>query len=543
MITLFRPVLAAVFALGVAGVHAEQSTVCTITVNSPDEREAFRDLLPADKYRFVELAERGRRDWLGAACHAQVRCDVLVISGHFAGTDFYSSQHGEHLPVEEIERVACGDSCPGLFSELKEVYLFGCDTLKAEPVKSAAAEIVRGLVRAGRAPVEATQLARLLSDRHAESARERMRRAFPGVPVIYGFASLAPYGRVAGPMLRSYLQGASATSVGTGEVSRTLLKLFGPSSMVATEGSQAGDGRADYRAEACRYHDDRVTPAGRLTFMHRLLASDMPEVRMAFDRMEKFFATIGEVERASPGFDDASASLAGDAAARASYLAIVRDTQDPALRVRMIALARNVGWLTPAGERAEVASTIADVLATGTASFSEVEMVCALNGDRSLDGQVPRSGLERAPATAANAAALACLGHPESHARTVRALVSANEDDVRVAQAYLRHRPIADAAELRAVVAGIAAMKPSAAQARALEALARLHVTDSAALESLARLFTRSTSLAVQRAIAEVFIRSGADGSPELAALFRERRVRSGAGEDLIDVLIRRMRS
>jgi hypothetical protein len=60
-----------------------------------------------------------------------VRCDVLVISGHFAGTDFYSSQHGDHLPMEEIERVACSDSCPGLFSQLKEVYLFGCDTLQA----------------------------------------------------------------------------------------------------------------------------------------------------------------------------------------------------------------------------------------------------------------------------------------------------------------------------------------------------------------------------------------------------------------------------
>jgi hypothetical protein len=93
------------------------------------------------------------------------------------------------------------------------------------------------------------------------------------------------------------------------------------------------------------------------------------------------------------------------------------------------------------------------------------------------------------------------------------------------------------------VVAGIVAMKAPAAQARALEALARLHLNDPEALDALAKLFARSHSLAVQRAIAEVFIRSGADGSPELAALFRERRVRSGGGEDLIDVLIRRMRS
>jgi hypothetical protein len=55
-------------------------------------------------------------------------------------------------------------------------------------------------------------------------------------------------------MLRGYLQGASADSMGSGEVSRTLLKLFGPSSMVATDGARAGDAHADYRAEACRFH-------------------------------------------------------------------------------------------------------------------------------------------------------------------------------------------------------------------------------------------------------------------------------------------------
>ena len=71
--------------------------------------------------------------------------------GHFAGTEFYSSRFdvNESLPVDEMERVQCSDSCPGLFSQLKEVYLFGCDSLKPEPVKSASPEVVRGLVRAG----------------------------------------------------------------------------------------------------------------------------------------------------------------------------------------------------------------------------------------------------------------------------------------------------------------------------------------------------------------------------------------------------------
>ena len=546
MPTVFRQSsLAALLAaaLPFSGVAAETRTVCTITVNSPDEREAFREFLPADRYTFVELAERGRPDWLGAACRRQVRCDVLVVSGHFAGTDFYSSRHGEHLPVDEIERVACSGSCPDLFSKLQEVYLFGCDTLKPEAVRSASPEIVRGLVRAGHAPADAARMATALSQRHGESARERMRRVFPGVPVIYGFSSLAPYGRVAGPMLRRHFESGAFTEVGSGEPSEKLLRLFGPASMVATEGLRASEPGADYRAEACRYYDDRIAAAQRLAFVHEILGRDMAEVRMAFDRIEKFLASVGEAERAEANFIAVRNVLAADGATRGKYLSLVHETEDPALRVRMIALARDLGWLAGMQHRGELARMIAEVLARGSAGFSEVDMICELNRDRALDAELARFSVARLAATPANAAALACLGSIESRARVLHALLSADEGEVQVAQAYLRHRPLADASEVRTVVAGIARMKAAAAQARALETLARHHVSDPPTLAELAGLFARSTHLRVQRAIAEVFIRSGpaALDTPGLAGILRKHRLKSPDGADLIDALIGRL--
>src|SRR4030042_1298434 len=81
-----------------------------------------------------------------------VLCDLLVISGHFDdGSEFYSDRLGvrESLAVAEMERVSCSDSCPGLFSQLKEVYLFGCNTLNADAVNSTTPEVGRSLVRAG----------------------------------------------------------------------------------------------------------------------------------------------------------------------------------------------------------------------------------------------------------------------------------------------------------------------------------------------------------------------------------------------------------
>src|SRR5438067_402119 len=88
--------LAALLAAGwMHEARADKKTVCTITVNSSDEKETFRRYLPADKYRFVELVERGRPDWLASACEQRTRCDVLVISGHYDGRDeFYSDQPG-----------------------------------------------------------------------------------------------------------------------------------------------------------------------------------------------------------------------------------------------------------------------------------------------------------------------------------------------------------------------------------------------------------------------------------------------------------------
>src|SRR4030095_10227190 len=165
--------LISLFAMGCGTqAHAGKRTVCTITVNSPNEKEMFRQRLPADQYQFVELVERGRSDWLASACRQGITCDVLVISGHFDGnTEFYSDQvaASEFLPVAEMERASCSDSCPGLFSQLKEVYLFGCNTLSADAVKFTSSEVGRSLVRAGYKPEDARRLARSLDQLHGEN--------------------------------------------------------------------------------------------------------------------------------------------------------------------------------------------------------------------------------------------------------------------------------------------------------------------------------------------------------------------------------------
>jgi hypothetical protein len=541
--SILAALLATVAALAA---HGEKSTVCTVTVNSADERDAFRRYLPEDKFEFVELVERGRPDWLRSACSQGIRCDVLIVSGHFAGTEFYSSSldADESLPVDEMQRVQCSASCPGLFSQLKEVYLFGCDTLKPEPVKSATPEIVRGLVRAGQSRAQAERLARGLSERHAEASRELMRGIFANVPVIYGFSSLAPYGRVSGPMLAAYFESGADEEIGSGIASEKLLRLFGPASMTVASGLRDSDPNADYRRQSCRYFDDRVPVARKTALMHETLHAGGTEARMSFDRIEKFFASLGESERREPALSAALGALAQDRTARKRYLALVHDTEDPALRARMIALARKLGWLSPAVQRDETVRMILEVLARESMGYAEVDLICALNEDRGLDRELHRLKAARLPAEDTGyAAARACLGSAEGRSRMLRALASREDQDVQLAQAYLRHRPITDASELRAASRSVARMSATAPQVRALETLARHHISDREILDDLTRLYTQATSPAVQRAIAEVFLRADyrVISTRGLVAILRQYRLESADGEDLIDLLITRL--
>ena len=530
---------------------AAPKTVCTITVNSPDEKDVFQRNLPADDYRFVELVERDRPDWLGSACRTGVQCDVLVISGHFdAGTEFYTDRldQRESLPVEEMERVACSEGCGSLFSQLKEVYLFGCNTLNGEVAESTAAEVARTLTRSGHSSGDAAQLARILDRRYAESNRDTMRRIFSNVPVIYGFSSLAPLGRVAGPLLGRVLETAPPGEVGSGTASPTLLKAFGPSSMIAVTGLADFETRALARPQFCEFVNDRSTLADRVATVHGLIARDPAEARMLLERVEKVTQALTMELRAEPAIGEALSRAAADREVRERWLGFARKTDRPEVRARLVNVGAALGWLTPAEQRAELVRAIAAQVELDAVTVADVDLACVLNRDGLLDegslaGALPMALPGAGLARASNAGVLACLGSGAARLRVLKALTSGDADDVHVAQVYLKHRPLSGDAELRAVTRSITRMPSADTQVRALDTLGQHHVSDPAALNELTRLFSSSRSLAVQRAIAGVLIRADREALPrdDLARLLRQHRLRSPDGVDLIDVLIRRL--
>ena len=187
--------------------------VCSITINSSDEIEVFKEQIGSeDEFDFVELVplfEESRPNsthWFPSACRKNYQCDILLISGHF-GQLFFGEEHNYILPVEMMEEQACSHTCSGLLSNVKEVFLFGCNTLA-------------GKNRDSRSPEEYLQV--LLDHNMARdmaeivtagrymplglSFEEQMRIVFAGSARVYGFSSLSPLGKDIRRPLRNYFQ-------------------------------------------------------------------------------------------------------------------------------------------------------------------------------------------------------------------------------------------------------------------------------------------------------------------------------------------------
>lgn len=178
-----------------------KKTVCSITVNSTEERDSFRKILPANQYDFVELLptrEYNRfisRDsyWLERSCESQVRCDVLVFSGHFA--DSFIGDAGFEVSMAELKKYKAQAPCQNFFDSIQEVYLFGCNTMASKkPDHRSIDQYIRVLIEDGIAPHTAQRIAARRYTPYDHSVAEKMSEIFSQASFIAGFPSTGPTG-------------------------------------------------------------------------------------------------------------------------------------------------------------------------------------------------------------------------------------------------------------------------------------------------------------------------------------------------------------
>ena len=183
--------------------------ICSITINSSDEIEIFKEELGTKDFDFIELvplsveSRPNNVHWFTDACNKGYQCDVLVVSGHFGGL-FFGENHNYILPVDIMEKQSCSKSCAGVLSNLKEVFLFGCNTLAGKNSDQRTPEQYLKVLldhHMARDMAETVVAARYLP--FGLSFQEQMQWVFQST--IYGFTSLSPLGRFIRRPLGNYL--------------------------------------------------------------------------------------------------------------------------------------------------------------------------------------------------------------------------------------------------------------------------------------------------------------------------------------------------
>lgn len=205
-------------------VEPNRKNVCSITVNSSDERDTFRSQLDSKKYNWVELLPYNSTEnsdrfiprddfWLKRACKQKIRCDILVVSGHFASTFLGSS--GFEIRIEDLSKFSCDSGCKDFFSSIKQVYLFGCNTLANKDRDSRTIEQYREiLIEDGVSPHQAQRIAARRYTSYDQTIRSEIESIFFNASQIFGFNGPGPTGPSIKSTLVSYLR--------TGDFKKTL---------------------------------------------------------------------------------------------------------------------------------------------------------------------------------------------------------------------------------------------------------------------------------------------------------------------------------
>ncbi|MEK6555930.1 MAG: hypothetical protein AABZ31_11850, partial [Bdellovibrionota bacterium] len=258
--------------------------VCSITINSSDELTVFKSKLNPNEFTFTELTKfadaNNKSQWFAKACEAGIKCDVLLISGHFGGS-FFGKDSDISLSLKELTTASCKNTCDGIVKDLKEVYLFGCNTLAGKTKDHRTPEeYLRVLVDDG---INGAEAQRIVSTRYGpfgSSFSDQMSRVFENAPIIYGFDGVAPAGVRIAPSLRkflndlgSYRQHLESNKVSTAaKIWNDTMSAYNRTSIAGLKKQDAGYG---IKAKMCLLQDDKLSVATRLRNSMEMLSQNV----------------------------------------------------------------------------------------------------------------------------------------------------------------------------------------------------------------------------------------------------------------------------
>ncbi len=369
---MFSTLLTALTAAEPAGKYK----VCTITINSDDEKKVFKKHLNPNDFEFIELtpgsskkepnaSQEEDNDWLSASCQSGIECDILLISGEFAGGFFGTSEHS--LDLNELESKSCEKSCRGILNHPKEVFLMGCNTLatkESDQIRTPE-EYMRVLLSHGFSNVSAERIVDARFGVLSSSNQATMRRIFQGVPNLYGFTSVGPSGKSIRSHLENYfkkkpdyrrhIEALKFTDIekNISFLNKKQLKPRNTELLSAlkisaiTQCSGLGPEESSDRHAICAFNNPNIPREEKLALTARLAES--PEFLNYFNQISDFFRKIRSRTKSIPYSESEKKILlqiSKNEEAQKKILSLVRTNGTSGTKIQAISLSQDLNWIS-----------------------------------------------------------------------------------------------------------------------------------------------------------------------------------------------------
>ena len=364
----------------------DKFTICAITINSDDEKKIFQAQAAKNPKKFnpvIELTDFGEDDWFAKACSSGVRCDQLVVSGHFGG-DFFGDSN-KRLSLTELEKAGCSKTCEGILNQPYEVFLFGCNTLaEKEGDHRTPAQYLQVLLQDGIPLARAEMVVQSRYGAVGDSNKAGMQRAFGGeLKQLYGFHSVGPSGKNVKGFINNYFAKVSAADQLEKQMAKRMMSKVDMANKALQESLKstaftqclANKDTEEKSEKVCGLLDERKSKNEKLDLTLDLLSQEdyllyLPAINIFMQELEDQTLTAEEQK----SFDQ----IKNNTVIKEQMLGLIKETKGLGLKGQWILLARNMGYLT-SEETSQRLTQEVEMIFAKPISDADVEILCSLD--------------------------------------------------------------------------------------------------------------------------------------------------------------------
>lgn len=393
----------------------EKKNICAMTISSSNEINTFKKLLNPEQFNFIELTMMGDEfTWFDNACRSNTKCDVLIISAHFAGNFFSLENQYLKLSSDEMERKACANTCSGILKSPIETYLFGCNTLAIKNNQSRTREQYRQvLLNDDMPPTLVDQALATLFSPIASAYYSRMRKIFYNTPMIYGFSDKGPSGKNVEGYLKNYLssikdyyahleklkpfQGSKLSDSDFAKYSSLWNKAMSNTAKSTATGFGQG------AKKECGLFSDDLYLTDKFKIVNELFND--PDVSEYLMPIQSFLNKV-DTDFIYQGEKEEFEKIKSNDRVKGIALGIIHAIEDlPSLRISLLKMAFKLGWLDLETYQNDLNKTLTHIFQDGI-DYEESQIIC----DAKITGSIPTDVLMKMPETSWHAvAAMNCL--------------------------------------------------------------------------------------------------------------------------------------